>query len=229
VRREHARGPDYWKVAATLSGEGAAATAEAKPAEALALYEQARAQAKRVGGVTSAVYISASDNAANALVALGRIDEGLALFRELERTSDSSAWREEQISGALRTQNKFAEALEVDRRAAELSRAQRETGPRALYPPYNLALDLEGLKRWSEALPYLEQVLAARTVGEGPPEELAQVEFEVAKVLRASGGDAHRARALAISARDRLASLVAKFGQAASDGVAEISAWLAAG
>jgi tetratricopeptide (TPR) repeat protein len=224
-----ARGPDYWRIGATLSGEGAAALAAAKPAEALALYEQARAHAKRVGGVTSQVYISASDNMANALVALGRVDEGLALFRELERTSESSAWREEQISGALRAQNKFAEALEVDRRAAELSRAERETGPRALYAPFNLGLDLEGLKRWSEALPYFEQVLAARSGGDGPPEELAQVEFEVAKALRASGGDAHRARALAISARDRLAPLAAKYGQAVTDGIAEISAWLAAG
>jgi tetratricopeptide (TPR) repeat protein len=224
-----ARGPDYWRIAATLSGEGAAALAAAKPAEALVLYEQARTHAKRVGGVASAAYISASDNEANALIALGRVDEGLALFRELERTSDSSAWREEQISGALRAQSKFAEALEVDRRAAELSRAERETGPRAQYPAFNLGLDLEGLKRSSEAVPYLEQVLAARAAGESPPEELAQVEFELAKALRASGGDAHRARALAISARDHLAPLVAKYGLAVTDSIAEISAWLAAG
>ncbi|MEP6863004.1 MAG: hypothetical protein ABJE66_20420 [Deltaproteobacteria bacterium] len=50
-----------------------------------------------------------------------------------------------------------------------------------------------------------------------------------AKALRASGGDAHRARALAISALDRLAALVAKYGQAVTDRIAEISAWLAAG
>jgi hypothetical protein len=47
--------------------------------------------------------------------------------------------------------------------------------------------------------------------------------------LRASGGAAHRARALAISARDRLSLLVAKYGQAVRDGIAEISAWLATG
>ena len=54
-------------------------------------------------------------------------------------------------------------------------------------------------------------------------------EMIVAKVLRASGGDAHRARALAISARDHLATLVGKYGQAVTDSIAEISAWLAAG
>jgi tetratricopeptide (TPR) repeat protein len=224
-----ARGPDYWRIGTTLYGEGTAATAAGKPAEAIVLYEQARDHAKRVGGVTSQTYNTASANMASALVSLDRVEEGLALFRELERKGDTSAWLEEQIAGALRALNRFDEALGADRHAAELSRAQRETGPRALYPAFSIGLDLEGLKRWREALPYLEQVLAARAAGDGPPEELAQIEFEVAKALRASGGDAHRARALAISARDHLAPLVAKYGQAVTDGIAEISAWLAAG
>ena len=224
-----ARGPDYWRIGTTLYGEGTAATAAGKPAEAIVLYQRARDHAKRVGGIASQTYSTASANMASALVSLGRVEEGLALFRELERKGDTSAWLEEQIAGALRALNRFDEALGADRQAADLSRAQRETGPRALYPAFSIGLDLEGLKRWPEALPYLEQVLAARAAGDGPPEELAQIEFEVAKVLRASGGDAHRARALAISARDHLAPLVAKYGQAVTDGIAEISAWLAAG
>ena len=128
----------------------------------------------------------------------------------------------------MRAQRKFAEALEVDRRAAELSKAERESGPRALYPALNLGLDLEALEALVGGVAVPRRSARCQVRRRGPPEELAQVEFEVAKALRASGGDAHRARALAISARDRLSSLVAKYGQAVTDGIAEISTWLAA-
>ena len=223
-----ARGPDYYRIADTLSGEGAAVLTEGKPAEALRLYQQARAHAKRVGGVASQAYITASNNAANAMIDLGQVGEGLALFEELERGGDTSSWQQEQMSAALRTLKRFGDALARDRKAEELARGEHATGPRALYAPEAIGLDLEGLHRPNEALPYFEQVLAAREAGPASPEDLSNAEFEVARALRATAGDAHRARTLAVQARDRLQPLVAKDGKSAEDGIAEISTWLAA-
>jgi eukaryotic-like serine/threonine-protein kinase len=217
-----ARGNDYWRISIALYGEGASMLAMQKFDQALDLYRRSRELALRVGGTTSQAYISASDNEANALIDLHRLDEGLALFAELDRTTTTSSWREEQISAALRNAERFSEALDYDRRATELARAEHATGPRALYPEAGTGADLAGLGRPLDALPFLEHVLAVRR--QRPPDgELADAELQVAQALVAAKGDRARAKQLAMEAR----AILVPLGAPVADSVREIDNWLA--
>ncbi|MFT3694101.1 MAG: protein kinase [Kofleriaceae bacterium] len=155
-----ARGPDYWRIATALYGEGTAWMVLGKPEQAKELYEQSRALAKQLGGVTAQAYVTASDNMANALIATGKLEQGLALFDELDRSTGTSAWRQLQIAIALRDAKRYAEALDRDRRAEQLTIAEKQTGARELYPVLGEGLDLLELHRPAEALPLLERVAA---------------------------------------------------------------------
>ena len=216
-----ARGPDYWRIPVALYGEGATMLAGGKPDKALELYRQSRDLALRIGGTTSEAYILARNNEANALIALHRLDEGIALFVELDRTSATSSWREEQISAALRSAHRFDEALTYDHRATDLASAEHATGPRALYPEAGMAADLVGLDRPREALPLLEHVLAVRR--QGPKnDELADAELQVAQALVATNGDRARGRQLAMEAR----AILVPLGAPVAANVREIDDWL---
>jgi tetratricopeptide (TPR) repeat protein len=220
-------GEDYWRIVVADYGAGGAELAMGRLDDALRLYRRSRELARRVGGETSQAYISATDNEANALALMGRNDEALALFDALDRSSDRTSWREEQIAWTLRAKGDFAGALAHDETATKMTEAEKQAGPRAAYAPLGVGLDLLGLGRAREALPLLESALALRATG-SPPDELAQAQFAVARALRDSGGDAKRAVELAASAQALLQPLAAKYESIFRTQLREIEAWVAA-
>jgi tetratricopeptide (TPR) repeat protein len=219
------RGPDDWRIALALYGEGGALLAMGKLDDALALYRQARDLAKRVAGESSRVYEAAADNEANALVLLGRSDEALAIFEALARMEPNVSWRENQVGAALRHVGRFSDALAHDQHATAIVEAQHQTGRRAGDPPLGVGLDLLGLGRAREAVPLLARALELRQ-GQATPDEIAEAQLALARALRASGGDAARARALATSARDLLAPLAAKYGSYYAASLREVTEFL---
>ncbi|HEY1556514.1 MAG TPA: hypothetical protein VGF94_16880, partial [Kofleriaceae bacterium] len=84
---------------------------------------------------------------------------------------------------------------------------------------------LLGLGRAREAVPLLARALELRQ-GQATPDEIAEAQLALARALRASGGDAARARALATSARDLLAPLAAKYGSYYAASLREVTEFL---
>ncbi|MGE0548448.1 MAG: protein kinase [Kofleriaceae bacterium] len=117
---------------------------------------------------------------------------------------------------------RIAEAADAYRRALSIwDRALGSDHP-------NVARPLQGLGEVAlagrdprAAIPPLERALAIRQRHAGNPEHLAHTRFMLAKALVASNGDRHRARQLAIAARDTYVEAKS------DDDVADIDAWLA--
>jgi len=127
----------------------------------------------------------------------------------------------------LNALGRFEEAGVSARRALAL--IEPETGPDNLalsLPRVAIAVACLGMGRAAEALPLLERAAEIGDATDAEPTHAGETHFAMARALRATGGDASRARALAERAR-------AEYGRAPQEvlvqrALAAIDAWLAA-
>jgi tetratricopeptide (TPR) repeat protein len=94
--------------------------------------------------------------------------------------------------------------------------------PRIAYPLTGIGASLIGTNHPDRAVPVLERAVALRDANTSDPFDKAETYFQLARALRASGGDKKRARTLATKARDGYASA----GDMGRTELAEVDAWL---
>jgi hypothetical protein len=90
------------------------------------------------------------------------------------------------------------------------------------YPLLNLADLALDARDHAAARAHAERGLAIREAGEVSPDELAEARFMLARALELDGSERARARSLAEQARDTYAGL----GDANSDALEKVRAWL---
>ncbi|HEY5946032.1 MAG TPA: serine/threonine-protein kinase [Kofleriaceae bacterium] len=121
-------------------------------------------------------------------------------------------------------QGKCQDALPRLARALAIIEARSgPTHPTAAYPLVTTGQCLVELGRPREAIAPLERALVIRTDAKAKPTELAVAQFQLARALWERGNDRRRARSLAQTAHDALATA----GSARDRDRATITAWLA--
>jgi tetratricopeptide (TPR) repeat protein len=123
---------------------------------------------------------------------------------------------------ALSTLGRNAEAVEAFQRAVSVMRAAGSDPFVLSYPLTGLGVALLGLERSDDAAPPLEEAYRIRKEHGGEGEQLAEVEFALARALWHRAADRERARGLALAARGAYAGTTKHEGA-----VAEVEAWLA--
>jgi len=131
-----------------------------------------------------------------------------------------SSNNEGEVLNAL---HRHPEAQADFERAVEIWNAQHADAATLAYAETGLGLALLGQARPKEAIPPLEQALAARTAAKEPAELMGETTFALARALWSSPAGRSRALQLARFARAEYASLA---GTAARDTAARIEHWL---
>ncbi|MCA1828226.1 MAG: serine/threonine protein kinase [Myxococcales bacterium] len=210
------RGPDFWRLSSVEQIAGAVAEAMGNLEEAVAAERRGQDLALRLLGRESWLYDDAQKNEGEALALLGRGEEAVAAYAGVEadlkrRGEAADSWFEQRYALALRAAGRFDAALERDRRALDLAGRERQEAVYASSSRLGIGLDLLGLGRPREALPWVEQAAAVREHG-APRDDVAEARFALARVLRAAGRESVRARKLALSARETYAALAERYG-----------------
>jgi tetratricopeptide (TPR) repeat protein len=230
--RERLLGPDHPDVATTLDGLGVDLRYAGKLEEALAAHDRAIAIREATFGPSHPAVATALMNSGAALLYLKRYDAALARYRralEIRERALGPNHRQlalvlTSLASTLQEMGRYDEALAYHQRALAISEAA--LGPD--HPDLSYPLDEMGriylkIGPAEKALPLLERAYAIRTKRPGNAAELAKVTLSLAEAILATGGDAKRARDLAIDARRGFAAS----GDAAKEDLAETDAWLA--
>ena len=151
-------------------------------------------------------------------------ERGLALLRKLGFSGINIAINEDPLAGAYLAAKRFDDALALSRDCLAEFRKGRPTDGVDVVP----CLRVEGtalveLGRTSEAQAELELALRLQAAHPAPPGMVAELRFQLARALVATGGDRARAAQLADDARAELVRY--SFEKARLD---ELDAWRAA-
>jgi eukaryotic-like serine/threonine-protein kinase len=214
-----------------VTNEGTIAFRRGRPAEALALAQQALELKEKVLPPDHPDVGISLNNKAEALAALGRTEEALRLnarVNEIYLRAYGPASTE--LASSLSNRGEYltaldrpAEALDPLRRA--LAGWEGQLGPEhqfLAYPLTALGRALLALDRPREAVAPLDRALRVREAREPDARLVADTRFALARALAAAGAEGARARDLATKAR----AVYAAAPDAAA--VAGVDAWLAA-
>ncbi|MCX5743888.1 MAG: tetratricopeptide repeat protein [Proteobacteria bacterium] len=229
--RERLLGPDDVAVAVAADNLGLALVALGRIEEGLAMHRRGLAIVERAYGGEHPDVATSLSNVAIALHTLGHDDEALALERRALGIQERAlgpkhplvASTHAFIGDVLIAQHHLADARAEYQQALDIDQASLgEDHPELAYELLGLAEVELGLDEPTPALRHAERALVLREQHPGPPSELADARFAVARALLASHGDVARAVALATSARAGFAADPAR-----GDDLATVETWLA--
>ncbi len=143
---------------------------------------------------------------AECLIDTGRSREALPLLEKtrahLQASLPSRAGEPDLlIARALEGEGRFADACVVWKRAADDAHGETDPADHAVLLG-GLGACVTKLGRAREGVALLENARASRAEIQGDPRQIGEIALDLARALRASGGDPVRVRALAEQARD---------------------------
>jgi serine/threonine-protein kinase len=229
---EKSLGPLHPWVGAADTGLGNVLLAEARPDQALIAHQRAATLQEQILGPDAPATRFARGDVAVDLVALGRLDEAIALLvrtlADLERGCPGcdDAFLRHRLAAALRAKGDAERALAEDRRAQQTMTRLGAPDRERAWAMAGEGMDLLALGRPGEAVSPLESALALREKSAAPA-EIAEVQLALAQALWQSGGDRARALALAAAARDGYREDASRHGGYYQRALESAEAWLA--
>jgi len=207
---ETALGPRHPALAGMMVREGFS-LAEVRDPDSLRILRRAREILAPALGADSPLVASADGNLGMAMIQLGLIDDGRALFehaltvfeRTLGRASWSYAWALYWIGEAHFERGNLRSALRYAHQS--WSDAEKLIGtkhPDLAYPLLTEGEAFLAQRDLARAIPLLERSLALREAASVAPDRKARSSFALARALVAAGHDPPRALELARRARD---------------------------
>ena len=181
---------------------------QARYGEALALFERAILLRTRAFGPREPSVANSRANAAEALVAMGRIPEGESILRELLAQRPDRLYVEDGLANALELRGALRQALTLREKVS--AACLGTTDPCARWAPARLGELLVAMKQPTRALPYLEGALKHAAVL--APMDVARMHLALARALHALRRSPRRVSALAKAAAERITPWANRYG-----------------